>query len=310
MIFPWSAVAVMLAAMILPELLSGNTPAPQLFTWQSLLLYLFAYGFPVLVIRETAARLRTGVFGIFIMGLGYGLINEGLFAKTIFRKLEVPLDVFDNYSYAFGVNWGFAAFICLWHAVASVMLPIVLSNHLFGRRAFVGHWTYAGTAILVLLTATWFFLVTTVGKFGDARVVIAAVLWAVILFCFAVGLTFKRREDDFSERPLLSVLTGLTGGLAFIFCAFPADQGWPVGLSFGALILASAFYIWAFRAFHLSATWFAFGWYIQTAALSLTTSDARSPLTLLADLIVLGMVFQTSRTPSLGAIKYQSRDIE
>jgi hypothetical protein len=74
-------------------------------------------------------------------------------------------------------------------------------------------------------------------------------------------------------------------------------------MSFAALILVASLYTLAFRTLRLSAPWFALGWYVQVAALSWTAIAMTSPLTVLVDLLILGMVFQTIRHPAQSAIQ-------
>ena len=294
---------------ILPELLSGNTPLEALLGFP-LLLFLFAYGLPVLLIRELAVRRDTGHFGLFLMGLGYGLINEGLYARTIFRDVDVPVDVFDHYGFALGINWPWTAFICVWHAMASVWLPIALTERHFAQRTpWFGRWAYCGLGVTTLLSGSAFFLLVgqsaTEAELGhvENEPVMLAALWVVILAVWVAGSLQRRRTDSPSDRRALSVLIGLTGAPAFIVCAIPADQRWPLALSFAALILLAALYTLAFRFLRLNAAWFALGWYIQIAALSWTAIAMASPLTVVADLLILGMVFLTIRHPSQGAIQ-------
>jgi hypothetical protein len=85
---------LVLLASTLPETLSGNTPALELFKPGAFLFFIIAYGLPVLIIREYAVRQRIGFAGLFLIGLGYGIINEALLAKTVFRNAGVPVDVY------------------------------------------------------------------------------------------------------------------------------------------------------------------------------------------------------------------------
>ena len=290
---------------VFPELFSGNTPIGEFFRPPILLLFIVAYGLPILVIREWAVRRGTGWFGIFVMGLGYGLVNEGVFARTIFRETGVPIDTFDHYSYAFGVNWGWAAFIATWHAVASVLLPIALSERLFPAR---GAWIDSrGLAVLagaVLVTGSAFFLVIgqTVAEAdlgaveNDLAVLLA--LWAVILGLCWLGSRITRQGQGGTAR-LWPFLLGLSGVAGFIAAAIPSDQGWPVPTTFLILGVLIALYTAAFRWGRIGAPiplgWFAFGWYLQVAALSWTAIAATAPLTVLADILLLGVVFAVAR---------------
>lgn len=119
---------------ILTELYSANMGPSEIFNpLNFFVLGVAAYGIPVLLIRELAIRSGTGLTGLFIMGLGYALFNEGVIAKTI---LMTPAQF--NYtaeSKEFtGVNWKWAAVILPWHAFHAVIFPIALLALLFPKR--------------------------------------------------------------------------------------------------------------------------------------------------------------------------------
>ena len=157
-----SAFMLVLFATVLPELLSGSTP-PQAFLSPDVFSFcLFAYGIPVLLVRAFAQRHGLGLAALFLLGLGYGIINEGLLAKTVFRNEDVPIDIFDGYGFRGGIQWAWAGFILPWHAMASVILPIVLTHRTFplaanktwlGRRTSVVNRAHHGWTDLGLLPA-------------------------------------------------------------------------------------------------------------------------------------------------------------
>jgi hypothetical protein len=72
-------------APILTEVVSGNTPAHALLDPRVTLFLLVAYGLPLLVVRELQLRWQLSNFGVFLLGLAYGIWNEGLLAQTLIR---------------------------------------------------------------------------------------------------------------------------------------------------------------------------------------------------------------------------------
>jgi hypothetical protein len=287
---------------ILPELLSGNTPVPKLLTAESVVIFGLAYALPVVFLREWAVRAGTGAFGLFVMGIGYGLINEALYARTIFRLTNVPVDTFDAYSFAFGVNWGWAAFICVWHGVASVVLPIMLTHRVFPSNApWLPRWAFALWGVVMALAASGFFLMigtlpaeAVIGSVANEAVTLP-LLWLAILAFWIVGGRMAPGPVKHSDRRVLPFVIGLTGMFAFVLCAIPSDQGWPVAVNFlvlGAVILA---YLLVLRWFGLSASqpfaWFALGWYVNVALLSWTAMIYTSPVTVVVDTFVLACMF-------------------
>jgi hypothetical protein len=126
------AVALILATPFLTELLSGSLPASRFFQPQVLLfLATVGYGFPVLLLREFAVRRQFGLASLFVVGLVYGIFNEGIIAKTFYLAKNVPINTFDGYGYAFGVAIPWAITISIWHALHSFIYPLFAVSYFF-----------------------------------------------------------------------------------------------------------------------------------------------------------------------------------
>jgi len=104
------------------------------------------YGFAVLLLREQAVRMRAGAISILLLGLIYGIYNEGIIAKTFLRVHGVPINSFDSYGLYEGMETGWAIAISTWHAFFAFLFPIVIVYSLFpeereepwlGRIAFM-----------------------------------------------------------------------------------------------------------------------------------------------------------------------------
>lgn len=125
-------VALLLITPFLTELLSGNLPAPVFFRPQVfLLLATVSYGFPILLLREFAVRRRLGLPGLLALGFVYGIFNEGILAKTFYLATNVPLNVFDGYGYTGGIAIPWAVTISTWHALHSMLYPVVAVYYFF-----------------------------------------------------------------------------------------------------------------------------------------------------------------------------------
>ncbi|MGB8475136.1 MAG: hypothetical protein WCE61_13710 [Candidatus Acidiferrum sp.] len=128
-------VTLVIIAPLLTEMVSGNTPAHAFLKPQIALFLLMAYGFPLLIIREFSLRRRLSKFGVFCLGLAYGIVNEGLLAQTLLRWEHVPIDKFDHYFYVAGFNLSWALVIVPWHALFAVFFPLVLVASWFPKCA-------------------------------------------------------------------------------------------------------------------------------------------------------------------------------
>lgn len=121
-----SAVFLVLIAMVLPELLTGSSSISTFLNPVHLIILFLGYGVAVLLVREIAVRNNLSFDGIFILGFAFGIFNEGLLAKTLIRASELPISQYNHYGYFLGVSFPFTVAISFWHALASVLVPILL----------------------------------------------------------------------------------------------------------------------------------------------------------------------------------------
>ena len=132
----WQTLAPMLALMLLsaflPEVGTGNTPVADFFSVKSFVfLTVIGYGVPVVLIRELAVRKQLGTAGIVIAGFAYGSYNEGLWAKTLVNVHAPPVTNFADYGDVGGIAIPWALVISIWHALGSVLFPILFVDALF-----------------------------------------------------------------------------------------------------------------------------------------------------------------------------------
>lgn len=146
-------VTLMVIAPVLTEIVSGNTPPHALLHPQITGFLLAAYGLPLLLIRETAIRWRLRTGGLFLLGLAYGFLNEGLLAQTLIRYEHVPVANFNHYLCAAGVNFSWMALIVPWHALMAVCFPLALLDYWFPSCAesqWLGSKAFAALATIVM----------------------------------------------------------------------------------------------------------------------------------------------------------------
>ncbi len=280
---------------ILPEMLSGNTPAETLFGTTAFVFFGLAYGLPILVIREWSARLGLSAQGLFVFGMAYGLINEGLLAKTIFRETGVPLDLFDHYGFAIGVNWPWTLFITIWHGMSSVVFPIALT-HLavpaFADRPWLGKRTiWVLSAVVVLLSSAFFLGAGASGP--DAGMAELATLWAAMALLAFAGSRLRgrsaRSKPVSAWKPFVVGLAGLPLMFVVLLVVRAAP---PVPVYLAVLVAAAAIWVWLLgRMDGAGLPAFgrvAHGWYTQMAAFGWIAMVSRSPLTVILGALVLG----------------------
>lgn len=114
---------------LIAEILVGSIPISQ---FSEFLRAVALYGSGALIIRETARRLHRGWLSIFVLGLVFGLIEEGLALQSMFNPDFFGLDI--SFGRANGVNWVWASFIIAFHAIWSISIPIWLSETIFSSK--------------------------------------------------------------------------------------------------------------------------------------------------------------------------------
>lgn len=146
-------VALLFITPILTELLSGNVPATVFFRPQVfLLLATISYGFPILLLREIAVRRRLGLPGLLALGFVYGIFNEGILAKTFYLATNVPINVFDGYGYTGGIAIPWAIMISTWHALHSMLYPLVAVHYFFPSHRESPWLNWKGVVLLAVPT--------------------------------------------------------------------------------------------------------------------------------------------------------------
>src|SRR3989442_11084325 len=120
----------------IPEYLSASSQltllviSPILF-FGLLLANLGLYGSGVILIREAMIRWKKGWASVFLLGVAYGIVEEGLALWTLFNPLAQPVGVLGFYGHWLGVNWVWTVGPLIFHSVYSIGLPIFLFGLVF-----------------------------------------------------------------------------------------------------------------------------------------------------------------------------------
>jgi hypothetical protein len=294
---------------VLPELFTGSTPLLSFLSKPGLLLFLvLGYGVAILLVRELAVRRRLGLPGLFVLGLGYSIFNEGLLARTLVRESHLPVALYDHYGCAFGISFPWAAAIGTWHACASVLFPILLTHYFFPRtRAtpWLRGRTAVGLGILLMLLGCFVFLgPSDQGAAGTPAQLV--ILLAMMLGLFAIGAGLKgtigNEPAASAFKPALMGFSVLVPfwGLGILAAAKP-----PVIVFFLALAGVILAYAWLLRRQRWSTTpgllFFGIGWYshnILTAILVIASTQKKPALafiTAAVDLLILWVLVRCIR---------------
>jgi len=271
----------------LTELLSTNLSLEAiLHPLTFVALVVVGYGLPVLVIRELAVKWNVSFFGVLIMGLAYGIFNEGILAKTFLLADHVPITAFNNYIFFWGINFSWRPIITIWHALHAVLFPILLTHFFFpgcDSRSWLsprGVWMFPIPAIVI--STIGFFQKGTSGVIGTWPFFV--LFWALIIGIIYIARIFKKGPEKIINcSPLKLTLTGFLFVLVFILAPSALASGKvPSLIFFGYLLVALLLFSYLLRDIQNNfrgLIFVALGTYIASATFGLifNIANGRTP---------------------------------
>lgn len=115
----------------IPEYMTGSSKLgaliydPASFLLQ-LVFNISLYSTGALLIREFSLRYNKGWASILILGLAYGIMEEGISVHTFFIPSGNPVGILATFGRFHGVDWIWALGISFFHSIFSIGLPLLL----------------------------------------------------------------------------------------------------------------------------------------------------------------------------------------
>lgn len=254
------ALVLFFLAPAIGELLSGSAPPVEFFNPFMLIVLTALYGSGAILARELALRWGKRWPTILVLGLAYGILEEGLMVKSFFDPSWPDLGLMGFYGRWAGVNWTWSLFLTIYHAIFSIAIPVLLVELLFpdkrdepwiGRRGMIG--------LSLLLTADVLlgcFVLTTYRPPSFPYVV--TLILAIGLYLLARRMP-RRWSVPYGveiRRPFQFGLVGFGGTLVLflIHWRFP-EVNLPPPLTMLAALILVAVVIWAVRRMSGGGAW-------------------------------------------------------
>lgn len=129
----WPVLTLFLLSPSIGELLIGSSPPSEFFPigW---LLQGGLYGTGALMVRDLVRRWGKGWPSVVLLGAAYGIYEEGIAVRSFFDPTWPDLDRLAVYGRWLGVNWVWAEWLTIYHAIVSITIPILLVELLYPRR--------------------------------------------------------------------------------------------------------------------------------------------------------------------------------
>ncbi len=144
------ALALLLLAPAIGELLSSSAPPSEFFHPFGFTLLVGLYGTGAVILREVTLRWGKGKATLLLLGAAYGIIEEGLMVKSFFDPGWMDLGPLGIYGRWLGVNWVWSFYLTVYHAVISITIPILLVELAYPDRVKTQWVSRRGFWILVL----------------------------------------------------------------------------------------------------------------------------------------------------------------
>ena len=145
------ALGLFFLAPLVAEFLLGNLPVTLL---PALVLLAPLYGGGALLIREVTRRAGRGVPTMLVLGVGYGLLEEGIATQSLFNPHYVGADLLSvGYVPWLGIAVPWTLFVLTLHAVGSTTVPIVMAELCARERTgpWLGRPGLVVTAVLLVV---------------------------------------------------------------------------------------------------------------------------------------------------------------
>ncbi|GAB3965094.1 hypothetical protein GCM10029978_027060 [Actinoallomurus acanthiterrae] len=237
------AVALFFLAPAIGELLLGNQRLGEAVAAFPLLGLM--YGSGALLIRETARRAGRGPTTMLILGVAYGLVEEGLADQMLFHRFYAGNDTMgDTYIPALGMGGWLTIGVLTMHAVWSTNVGITLIEALVPERAEKPWLGRTGLGVTAALFVAGVALVTW-GSYHDEHFFAAPaqLLGTVAAIVILVVVAFRSRPA--SALPGTAPPPPAVGVVAFVASgAFMMTEGlpgwWSVAAVAALLVVAIA----------------------------------------------------------------------
>jgi hypothetical protein len=232
------ALLLILITPLLTELLTTNNPLFSILNPATFGFLVAAYGFPVLLVREIYVRRRLGFTGLFLLGLAYGILNEGVVAQTLLTSAPIP--ELAGYGEALGIHFAWSLIIVVWHAFHSVIFPLAIVHFLFPESSGKSWIQWKKASLLAIpVYALGFVLSLYTNALGYFIAFSAAM---AVLSAVAIKLPGMPELLRIKTKPSFSSRNALSAGiiLGFLnFWAMPimAGTGLPAAVSISIELL-------------------------------------------------------------------------
>jgi hypothetical protein len=215
------------------ELLSGSAPPAEFFNPLSLVILTALYGGGAVLVREQTLRWGKRWPTIIVLGLAYGILEEGIMVKSFFDPAWPDLGTMGVYGRWAGVNWVWSLGLTIYHAVFSIadrwlgkrgmigLSLLLLVDVLFGATVLTTYWPTAMTYILTFVVMLGLYILARKmpqswfePSNGSAR---RPLLFGLLGFIGTTGMFLQSGILSESEIPAMVTMLSMTATMVLIY---------------------------------------------------------------------------------------------
>jgi len=186
-ILNYPVITLLILAPFFGEMISGSSPPSEYFQLMPFLLLTMLYGTGAVIIRESARRWKKGWVSILLMGMAYGIFEEGIMVRSFFDSGWGDLRQLAFYGRWIGVNWIWSIALTIFHAVVSISIPIAITELLFPKKKDI-LWLSKKELII---SSIIFLINALLGPFIGMKITILGMLTSILSISGLVFLAYK-----------------------------------------------------------------------------------------------------------------------
>lgn len=197
------------------------------------------YGGGALLIREFTRRAEGGTITLLILGVAYGLIEEGIIDQMLFNPNYLTGQEWNTYIPLLGIDARLTIYVLAMHAVWSTSIPILLVESLFPDRKITPWLSKKGLAIvsaIFIIGSAYLCYETKMEKhfFTSVPQLIGTFITVVLLVMFSFKWRYPTNihKEKTAPKPWLIVIASLVTSSLFMLA--DSSYGWT---SFGACVV-------------------------------------------------------------------------
>ncbi len=226
------ALALWLIAPIFGELFSGSLPLNEYLSPLSILTMGMLYGSGSILIREIVIRWHKGWKSLLLLGMAYGIYEEGLVVRSFFDPNWMDLDNLGVYGRVAGVNWVWSEHLIIFHALISITASIVFVEILYSDRRSESWVGVRGLMWNIIAFAAMLPIGSLLNPYNTPDVWLGfswLVIILLVLAAWRVPTTMKVKHSGKMPRPRRFWWSGfVVTFLHFFIVYFTAEKNFPL----------------------------------------------------------------------------------